>query len=436
MEHNPFYLEKVSVRLVKEAPLIAKESLRDPQDAVRVLAEEFKDYDREVLGVVNLKADNTPINMSICSMGVLNQAVAHPRELLKSSYLSNANAILLFHNHPSGNLEPSRADIMLTSQIQNVCELAGIPLIDHIIIGHGGECYSFKQKGILPVDTIRINDDINQLHFAAEEKKGKDKIMEISVSTNKVANPENGIKGIATISFGDAFKVRKVAIMENRNGEHFVSMPSYRTKTVDKDGNPVYKDICNPITKEFRESLYNAILDSFKSGKDVVVSQKEGDLAFSVKAIALDDNGQPTKGLARLCLEDSFVINNMSIVEGKDGSLFVAMPSYKTKSVDENGKAVYKDVCYPTTKEFRQQIQDAVLENYRESNELKKDEGEIETPFEGAQETKKDKKAVEKPSAEKTSIKKKLAEGETKKQTAKAEPKPETVKKKKEAEIA
>ena len=260
--------------------------------------------------------------------------------------------------------------------------------------------------------------------------------MEISVSTNKVANPENGIKGIATIAFGDAFKVRKVAIMENRNGEHFVSMPSYRTKTVDKDGNPVYKDICNPITKEFRESLYNAILDSFKSGKDVVVSEKEGELDFSVKAIALDDNGQPTKGLARLCLEESFVINNMSIVEGKDGSLFVAMPSYKTKSVDENGKAVYKDVCYPTTKEFRQQIQDAVLETYRESNELKKDEGEIETPFEGDKETKKENKAVEKPPTEKTSIKKKLAEGEAKKQTAKAEPKPEAAKKKKEAEIA
>ena len=406
MEHKPFAFEKVAVRLVKEAPVMVNHRLKDPQDAVRVLAEEFKDYDREVLGVVNMRADNTPINMSICSMGILNQTLAHPRELLKSSYLSNADTILLFHNHPSGNLEPSKPDIKMTSQMQNVCELAGIPLIDHIIIGRGGEYYSFKEKGILPVHTVRINEDINQLHFAAEETKGKGKIMEISVSTNKVANPENGIKGIATISFGDAFKVRKVAIMENRNGEHFVSMPSYRTKTVDKDGNPVYKDICNPITKEFRESLYNAILDSFKSGKDVVVSEKEGELDFSVKAIALDDNGQPTKGLARLCLEESFVINNMSIVEGKDGSLFVAMPSYKTKSVDENGKAVYKDVCYPTTKEFRQQIQDAVLETYRESNELKKDEGEIETTFEGDKETKKENKAVEKSSTEKTSIKK------------------------------
>lgn len=221
--------------------------------------------------------------------------------------------------------------------------------------------------------------------------------------------------------------------MENRNGEYFVSMPSYRTKTVDEDGNPVFKDICNPITKEFRESLYNAILESFKTGNEVVVMEKEGELDFSVKAIALDDNGQPTKGIARLYLEEGFVVNNMNIVEGKDGNMFLAMPSYKTKALDEEGKPVYKDICYPATKEFRQAINEATIKMFKESDELKKDEGVIDTPFiDEPEEVAAPKKEAP---AKKESIKKKLADGEVKKQTAKSEVKHDVGKKKQEAEL-
>lgn len=428
-----FELERVSVRLIRDSPLLSTDRINNQFDAVRLLFHEFKDYDREMMGVLNLRADNTPINFSICSMGALNQTVAHPRELLKSSYLSNANAIILFHNHPSGNLTPSKEDVLITDRMQKVCELAGIPLLDHIIIGRDNAYYSFKEMGILPVNTVEFTSDINTLNWVAEEKKGIGKNMRISVSARKLANPENGIKGLATISFGDEFKVRKVAIMENRNGELFVSMPSYRTKTVDEDGNPVFKDICNPITKEFRESLYNAILESFKTGEEVTVMEKEGELDFSVRAIALDDNGQPTKGIARLYLEEGFVVNNMNIVEGKDGNMFLTMPSYKTKSLDEEGKPVYRDVCYPTTKELRQKIQDAALATFKESNEIKKDEGEIVSPF------------VEEPDEvnsqardnnKKTSIKKKLADGEVKKQIAKVKPKAEVNTKKQEAELS
>lgn len=427
---KPFELEKVSVRLIKEPPILSTGRITNPGDAVRILSKEFSDYDREVLGVVNLRADNTPINMSICSMGALDQTVAHPRELLKSSFLSNACNILIFHNHPSGSVEPSKMDVVLTDRMQKVCELTGIPLLDHIIIGKKGEYYSFKEKGTLSVCDLQLTEDINKLHFVAEERKGKN--MVISVSASKLANSENGIKGLATISFGDEFKVRKVAIMENRSGEHFVSMPNYRTKTVDEDGIPVYKDICNPITKEFRDSLYNAILESFHSGNEVVVSEKEGPLSFSVKAIAFEDNGQPTKGLARLYLEESFVINNMNILEGKDGNLFLSMPSYKTKSVDENGRAIYRDICYATTKEFRQAIQEAAIKMFKESDELKKDEGVIDTPF--VDEPEELATPQKEAPAKKESIKKKLADGEVKKQSVKMDEKAKVNKEKQETE--
>lgn len=64
-------LEQVSVRLVKEQPLLANEGITNPESAVRILADAFRDYDREVVGVVHLRNDNVPINMTIASIGTL-----------------------------------------------------------------------------------------------------------------------------------------------------------------------------------------------------------------------------------------------------------------------------------------------------------------------------------------------------------------------------
>lgn len=130
-----FGLEQVSVRLVKEPPLLSEETIESPEDAVRILGDVFRDYDREVAGVVHLRSDHAPINMAIISMGSLNQSLMHPRELLKAAFLSNAESILIFHNHPSGRLIPSQEDIAVTARMQQLCMLAGIPVLDHIILG-------------------------------------------------------------------------------------------------------------------------------------------------------------------------------------------------------------------------------------------------------------------------------------------------------------
>jgi DNA repair protein RadC len=105
---------------------------------------------------VNLKGDNTPINCHIASIGAVNQTMAHPRELLKSSILSNAANIILLHNHPSKNLHPSKEDTMLTDRMLKITELIGIPLLDHIIVGgDNSEYFSFKAKGLLK-NPIRV----------------------------------------------------------------------------------------------------------------------------------------------------------------------------------------------------------------------------------------------------------------------------------------
>ncbi len=87
-----------------------------------------------------------------------------------------------------------------------------------------------------------------------KEKKEEDKNMRYAITVNEVKGSNNGLKGFATITFGDSFKITNVAIMQNQEtGELFVSMPRYKTNEKDENEKDVYQDVCNPITKEFRE---------------------------------------------------------------------------------------------------------------------------------------------------------------------------------------
>lgn len=149
-----FRLDKVAVRLVKEPPLYSDTPVNTPEAAVKLLGDMLKDYDREVLAVVMLQVDLKPIAVSVVSMGTLNEALAHPREILKPIILANAGSVMLVHNHVSGSLKPSVEDVQLTDRMQKVCNLLGTPVIDHVIIGRGDQFYSFQEKGVLPMGKI------------------------------------------------------------------------------------------------------------------------------------------------------------------------------------------------------------------------------------------------------------------------------------------
>ena len=82
------------------------------------------------------------------SVGTLNKAIVHPREVFKTAILSNAASIMAFHNHPSGETTPSQQDIQLTNRLYEAGELLGIKLLDHLIIGDG-TFTSLKEKGYL-----------------------------------------------------------------------------------------------------------------------------------------------------------------------------------------------------------------------------------------------------------------------------------------------
>ena len=163
---SSFALEVVSVRLVRDAPILSEIKVDTPEDAIRLVGRELCDMDREVICVINLKADNTPINCHFASVGALDYAMVHPRELLKSGILSNASRMILAHNHPSGNLLPSGTDVRMTDRIQQVCGLVGIPLLDHVIVGGDNSMYfSFREKGLVKNPSVEYQSDYRRLDW-------------------------------------------------------------------------------------------------------------------------------------------------------------------------------------------------------------------------------------------------------------------------------
>ena len=136
-------LKVVSIRLVDEPPLFSSSQLTSPKEVFELMGRELQTYDRELFCVLNLRTNNQVINMNVVSVGTLNTALAHPREVFKSAILSNADGIILLHNHPSGSCAPSREDCRDTKRLMQARQLMGIPVKDHVIVA-ANEYYSFR----------------------------------------------------------------------------------------------------------------------------------------------------------------------------------------------------------------------------------------------------------------------------------------------------
>jgi len=135
----------VSIKLVKESSFLYEpRKITSPNDGVELVKRFLKDLDREEFLVVSLDTKNQPNSVNICSRGTVNASIVHPREVFKTAILSNASAILIAHNHPSGLPEPSEEDIAITKRLSQASEILGIKILDHIIIGEE-LYYSFKE---------------------------------------------------------------------------------------------------------------------------------------------------------------------------------------------------------------------------------------------------------------------------------------------------
>lgn len=138
------------ISLVRERTLAYPSipQIRSSKDVAQVLREYLKDTDREHFVVFFLDQKNRLTGIHTVSMGSLTASVVHPREVFKGAILANAASIIGGHNHPSGDVQPSREDRALTTRLYEAGKLLGIQMLDHIIIGHNNY-FSFADEGLL-----------------------------------------------------------------------------------------------------------------------------------------------------------------------------------------------------------------------------------------------------------------------------------------------
>ena len=149
----------VRVRLEQDR-VIGNESVNTQDKAVEYIIREFADLDREVFMILNLDTALRPINLNVVSMGTLNEAMVHPREVFKASILSNANSVICIHNHPGGDVTPSDPDIAVTNRLTECGKILGIEVADHLIIGgRDGTYFSFQESARTNMQTMGMTEN-------------------------------------------------------------------------------------------------------------------------------------------------------------------------------------------------------------------------------------------------------------------------------------
>ena len=157
-----YKLKKVRLKQVNDGALYSHDPVNTPEKAVEMMRDYLNDFDREAVMVLTLDSAMHPLNVSTVSVGALNGSLVVGREVFKTAILVNAAGIILMHNHPSGDLNPSREDREVTENMKKAGELLGIGLLDHIITSKRG-MYSFKNQGQLDKNTVAV--------IAAEEER-------------------------------------------------------------------------------------------------------------------------------------------------------------------------------------------------------------------------------------------------------------------------
>ena len=122
--------------------------IRTAQDVFNVFRSRCEEADREVFLVLTLDGKNRVTGFNVVAVGSLTAALVHPREIFKLALLANSAAVILVHNHPSGDPEPSAEDRAITERLKQAGDLIGIRILDHVVIGD--ESYrSFAEEHLL-----------------------------------------------------------------------------------------------------------------------------------------------------------------------------------------------------------------------------------------------------------------------------------------------
>jgi len=129
-------------------PELKNFDIKDPESVVKAIRASIKDKAKEHFKLILLNPRNKIIGISTISIGTLNASLVHPREVFKDAIMHTAASVVLAHNHPSGDPEPSEDDITITKRLIEAGKILGVEVIDHIIVGKNG-FFSFKEKGLI-----------------------------------------------------------------------------------------------------------------------------------------------------------------------------------------------------------------------------------------------------------------------------------------------
>ncbi|MBA4417862.1 MAG: hypothetical protein C0392_08130 [Syntrophus sp. (in: bacteria)] len=122
--------------------------ITDPQGVARAVRSHIRDKAKEHFKLILLNTRSKIIRISTISVGTLNASLVHPREVFKEALIHNASSVILAHNHPSGETEPSEEDRGITKRLRDAGKIMGIEVLDHIIIT-GNDYFSFKEQGLM-----------------------------------------------------------------------------------------------------------------------------------------------------------------------------------------------------------------------------------------------------------------------------------------------
>ena len=140
----------VKCQIVKEKTMAYDfKTISQPLDAARIIKAYIGNSDRENFVVACLDTKNNITAINTVSIGTINSASAHPREVFKIAILANSASIIIAHNHPSGDPSPGREDIELTKNIVDAGKILGIEVLDHVVIGYDEQYVSFKEIGLM-----------------------------------------------------------------------------------------------------------------------------------------------------------------------------------------------------------------------------------------------------------------------------------------------
>jgi DNA repair protein RadC len=129
-------------------PELKNFDIKDPEAVVKAIRASIKDKAKEHFKLVLLNPRNKIIGISTISIGTLNASLVHPREVFKDAITHSAASVVLAHNHPSGDPDPSEDDLKITKKLADSGKILGIEVLDHIVIGRNNFC-SFKERGLI-----------------------------------------------------------------------------------------------------------------------------------------------------------------------------------------------------------------------------------------------------------------------------------------------